>query len=120
MLKKLKTHKLVDEQDRIKYASGSLSLTIWFDANAEIFAFEVIFDLLMNEKCFFYSRKSGVRYSEILDDNLKFGRTKKQVISNKIIEFDKTKFYEFSDEANLIHPKYKKFILSVMEDSFKD
>ena len=53
MLKKLKTHKLVDEQDRIKYASGSLSLTIWFDANAEIFAFEVIFDLLLNEKCFF-------------------------------------------------------------------
>ena len=39
MLKKLKTHKLVDEQDRIKYASDSLSLTIWFDANAEIFAF---------------------------------------------------------------------------------
>ena len=56
MLEKLPNHSLTSEEDRVRYTDGSISVTIWFDEDNSIFAFEVIFDLLMNEVALLYSK----------------------------------------------------------------
>jgi len=114
MLKKLANHSLIDSRDRVKYASDSMSLTIWYNNDSSIFAFEVVYDLLMNEKCFFYSRKTVARYSNIIDDESKVGRSKKQIIANKDIKFDQGRIDEFISVSKSLPLKSKVFILSIM------
>ena len=105
MLKKLANHSLIDSRDRVKYASDSMSLTIWYNNDSSIFAFEVVYDLLMNEKCFFYSRKTVARYSNIIDDESKVGRSKKQIIANKDIKL-RTFITQESGRAQLVSHVY--------------
>jgi hypothetical protein len=119
MLKKLASHSLIDSRDRVRYASDSISLTIWFNNDSSIFAFEVVYDLLMHEKCFFYSRKTATRYSNIVDDESKVGRSRKQIIANKDIKFDQSRIDEFISVSKSLPLKSKVFILSIMRSKIQ-
>ena len=52
MLKPIKNNSLVTERDLEKYADDSMSLTLWLDEKSGILAFELVFDLLIDEWAF--------------------------------------------------------------------
>ena len=71
---------LVSENDRVRYVDGNTCLTIWYDHQKEIIAFEVIFGLIIDEWAFLYHRSGTVRYCKVDDGHTRFGRHQKQAM----------------------------------------
>ena len=83
MLKPLPNNSLVAERDRCRYADGDMSLTVWFDENGEIFAFELVFDLLLDEYAVRHTRGKLGKYLNVSEGELKPGRIQKQVLGSQ-------------------------------------
>ena len=80
MLKPTSNRSLVSEDERVRYVDGTTCLTIWFDQEKEIIAFEVIFGLVVDEWAFLYHRK-GIRViAEWMMAKIRFGRPQKQAM----------------------------------------
>jgi hypothetical protein len=114
MLQKLPNHCLITEQDRVRYTDGSISATLWFDDYNAIFAFEIIFDLLLDEFAFLYAKNSPVRFVKIDDGSLKPGRRRKQAIESETTEFSNERLEEFKKVSLSIPSEQREFILNIM------
>lgn len=114
MLQKLPNHCLITEQDRVKYTDGSISVTLWFDDHNAIFAFEIIFDLLLDEFAFLYAKNSPARFVKIDDGSLKPGRRGKQAIESQTTEFSNERLEEFKKVSLSIPLEQREFILDIM------
>ena len=114
MLEKLPNHSLTSEEDRVRYTDGSISVTIWFDEDNSIFAFEVIFDLLMNEVALLYSKKAPSRFVNIDHGITKPGRTVKQSIGTERLQLTPTRVNEFKRVSESLPGNHREFILQVM------
>jgi len=114
MLEKLPNHSLTSEEDRVKYTDGSISVTIWFDEDNSIFAFEVIFDLLMNEVALLYSKKAPSRFVNIDHGISKPGRTVKQSIGTERLQITPPRVNEFKRVSESLPGDHREFILQVM------
>ena len=114
MLEKLPNHSLTNEEDRVRYTDGSTSVTIWFDVDNSIFAFEVIFDLLLKEFVLLYSKKSPTRFINIDDGTSKPGRTVKQSIGSQSLNFPTRRLDEFRKVSANIPAHQREFILEIM------
>ena len=115
MLQKLPNHSLTTEEDRVRYTDGSISVTIWFDQDHSIFAFEIIFDLLMNEVALLYSKKSSPRLVNVDEDVSKPGRTLKQSIGQEKIKLTSARVKEFKRVSESLPPDQRAFILQIMD-----
>ncbi|MDG0965312.1 MAG: hypothetical protein P8P49_00385 [Opitutales bacterium] len=98
----------------MKYTDGSISVTIWFDEDNSIFAFEVIFDLLMNEVALLYSKKSPLRFVNIDHGISKPGRTVKQSIGTERLQLTSARVNEFKRVSESLPDNQREFILQVM------
>ena len=114
MLQKLPNHCLITEQDRVRYTDGSISVTLWFDDHNAIFAFEIIFDLLLDEFAFLYAKNSPARFVKIDDGSLKPGRGGKQAIGSETTEFSNERLEEFKKVSLSIPSEQREFILNIM------
>jgi hypothetical protein len=114
MLEKLPNHSLASEEDRVKYTDGSISVTIWFNRDNSIFAFEIIFDLLMNEVAILYSKKSPPRFVNIDNGISKPGRSVKQSIGTERLQLTSTRVNEFKRVSGSLPDNHREFILQVM------
>ena len=114
MLQKLPNHCLITEQDRVRYTDGSISATLWFDDYNAIFAFEIIFDLLLDEFAFLYAKNSPARFVKIDDGSLKPGRRGKQAIESQTTEFSNERLEEFKKVSLSIPSEQREFILNIM------
>ena len=117
MLKKLTNHALIDQHDRVRYLDDSMSLTLWFNEDNTIFGFEVIFDLLLREKSFIYNVNTKARYSNMIEENPKFGRNVKRSMDNFNAVFTLERFKEFENKSKYIPKKQRDFILKIMRDN---
>ena len=117
MLKKLKNHALIDEQDRVRYLDESMSVTLWFNKDNSIFGFEVIFDLLLREKSFIYNVNSRARYGDMIEEYPRFGRNIKRTMDNFNTEFTIERLNEFESKSKYVPEKEREFILKIMHDN---
>ncbi|MBT3667047.1 MAG: hypothetical protein HN548_06165 [Opitutae bacterium] len=115
MLEKLPEHSLVTNEERVRYTDGTISVTLWFDSDTSIFAFEIIFDLLMNEMALLYSKKSTPRYVNVEDSDLKVGRSTKQSMGSLTSRFPIEKLKEFERISTTLPEQYRSFILEIMQ-----
>ena len=115
MLQKLPNHSLTTEEDRVRYTDGSISVTIWFDEDHSIFAFEIIFDLLMNEVALLYSKKSSPRFVNVDNEVSKPGRNLKQSIGHEGIKLTSARVKEFKRASENLPPDQRAFILKIMD-----
>ena len=87
MLKPSSNRSLVSNDDRVRYVDGTTCLTIWYDEQKEIIAFEVIFGLVVDEWAFLYHRKGTTRYCKVDDGNNRIQGShswiKKELFSNR-------------------------------------
>lgn len=115
MLQKLPNHSLTTDEDRVRYTDGSISVTIWFDEDHSVFAFEVIFDLLMNEVALLYSKKSSPRFVNVDDEVSKPGRNVKQSIGHEGIKLTSARVREFKRASVSLPHDQRVFILKIMD-----
>ncbi len=114
MLEKLANHLLTTDEDRVRYTDGSISVTIWFDGDNSIFAFEIIFDLLMNEVALLYTKNSPPRHVNIDNGISKPVRSIKQLIGNKTLQLTTTRVNEFKKVSETLPENHREFILQIM------
>ncbi len=114
MLVKLPEYVFVNDEDKVRYTDGSMSVTLWFDTDNSIFAFEIIFDLLMNEMALLYSKKSPPRYVNIVNSSSKIGRTTKQSIGTESFHFPANRITEFEKKSSNLPDLERDFILKIM------
>ena len=110
MLKPLPNNSLVAERDRCRYADGDMSLTVWFDENGEIFAFELVFDLLLDEYAVRHTRGKLGKYLNVSEGELKPGRIQKQVLGSQNYSLPSSRVENFEARANNLPMKIREHI----------
>ena len=118
MLKPIKNNSLVTERDLKKYADDSMSLTLWLDEKSGILAFELVFDLLIDEWAFICHANGKRRYVRIDPSSRRNGRPQKQTILEEDFEMPYSRIMKFSQESEQIANQERKFVLSALEDFF--
>ena len=114
MLKPSSNTSLVSRDERVRYVDGTTCLTIWYDEQEEIIAFEVIFGLAIDEWAFLYHRKGMTRYCKVDDGENRFGRPQKQIMTGNYILPD-SELEKFSHFDGVIPLKEKNFVLNIMK-----
>tara|TARA_X000001036_G_C20279098_1_gene643592 strand:- start:78 stop:464 length:387 start_codon:yes stop_codon:yes gene_type:complete len=110
MLKPLPNNSLVAERDRCRYADGDMSLTVWFDENGEIFAFELVFDLLLDEYAVRHTRGKLGKYLNVSEGEFKPGRIQKQVLGSQNHYLPSSRLKSFEDRADNLPRKIREHI----------
>ena len=110
MLNPLPNNSLVGEQDRCRYADGDMALTVWFDENGGIFAFELIFDLLLEEYAVRHTKGKLGKYLKISEGELKPGRHQKQVLGSQHYSLPSSRLEIFEAQANNLPMKIREHI----------
>lgn len=110
MLKPLPNNSLVAERDRCRYADGDMSLTVWFDENDEIFAFELVFDLLLEEYAVRHTRGKTGKYLKVSEGELKPGRSEKQTLGSQNYSLPSSRVGNFEARANNLPMKIREHI----------
>ena len=110
MLKSLPNNPLVAERDRCRYADGDMSLTVWFDKNGEIFAFELVFDLLLDEYAVRHTRGKQGKYLNVSEGELKPGRIQKQVLGSQNHYLPSSRLKNFEDRADNLPRKIREHV----------
>ncbi len=78
MLKPLRNNTLVRETDRLCYADGSMALTVWLDEEGCLVAFELVFDLTIDEYAVRRLGDKPGRYLRVSEGEDRPGRHEKQ------------------------------------------
>ena len=108
---------LVSENDRVRYVDGNTCLTIWYDHQKEIIAFEVIFGLIVDEWAFLYHRSGTVRYCKVDDGHTRFGRHQKQAMYGDY-KLPAIRLKEFETFNGDVPNQEKYFVLNIMKTNF--
>ena len=116
-LKLLPNNSIVSQKDRKCYVSDSMSLTIWFDKKEEIFAFFLVFDLLLDECAFIHRRNGPTRYGPVDQGDARVGRHDKQTIqesqpmpTSRLNEFEKVSLQLPEKEYQFVVCALRKFL----------
>ena len=115
MLKPSSNRSLVSNDDRVRYVDGTTCLTVWYDEQKEIIAFEVIFGLVVDEWAFLYHRKGTTRYCKVDDGDNRIGRPQKQIMSGAY-NLPISKIEEFSQFDGDVLLEEKNFVLNIMKE----
>lgn len=110
MLNPLPNNSLVGEQDRCRYADGDMALTVWFDAHGGIFAFELVFDLLLEEYAVRHTRGKTGKYLKVSEGELKPGRSEKQTLGSQNYSLPSSRVENFEARANNLPMKIREHI----------
>ncbi len=114
MLKKLTNNTLVSETDRLRYLSESMLLTIWFNEDETIFGFELIYDLMQDEKSLFYTEQIGPKFSNIIKVNPRIGRNVQGTLDSAKMVFDQSYLTKFEFNSKNLPGEIKDYICEVM------
>ena len=106
---------IVREEERIRYADRTTCLTIWYDEQKAILAFELIFGLAVDEWAFRFHRSGTSRYCKVDDGEVRIGRVQKQVMSGAYL-LPRERIVEFQNFQDEVPAKEKEFVLNVMKD----
>ena len=120
MLKPLPNSPLVREEDRCRFADGEMALTIWFDEDEEIFAFELVFDLLLDEFAVRYTKGQAAKYLRISEGELKPGRHVKQVLGTCKLSLPNSRLTEFNARSIHLPVKIRNLVCSELENLVND
>ena len=113
MNESLQQSSFVSLDDRAQYIDGSTCLTFWYDERKNILAFEVIFNLLVDEWALLYHRNGNCRYCQVDDGEERIGRPQKQVFQGQY-EFPEERMKEFSIFDGGIPQQEKEFVIDIM------
>jgi len=84
-----------------------MSLTVWFDEIGEIFAFELVFDLLLDEYAVRHTRGKLGKYLNVSEGELKPGRIQKQVLGAQNHYLPSSRLKNFEDRADNLPRKIR-------------
>ena len=84
-----------------------MSLTVWFDEIGEIFAFELVFDLLLDEYAVRHTRGKLGKYLNVSEGELKPGRIQKQVLGSQNHYLPSSRLKNFEDRAGNLPRKIR-------------
>ena len=107
---------IVREEERISYADRTTCLTIWYDEQKAILAFELIFGLAVDEWAFRFHRSGTSRYCKVDDGDSRIGRTQKQVLRGAF-SFPRERLLEFQKFEDRVPDHEKKFVLNFLEST---
>ena len=99
MLKPLANPSLVSESDRCKYADDSMALTAWLDENGKYIAFELIFDLTMDEHAVRRLGTKPGRYFRLDEGENRPGRHGKQTYEKEKPLLPGSRLEDFQDRS---------------------
>ena len=114
MQKLQSSRSLVSEDERFRYVDGTTCLTIWYDQEKEIIAFEVIFGLALDEWAFLYHRKGRTRYCKVDDGESRIGRPQKQAMFG-LYSLPESRVKEFMNFNGQAPDREKNFVLNKMK-----
>ena len=112
-LKLLPNNSTVSQKERSRYLNDSMSLTIWYDEKEEIFALELIFDLLLDEWAFIHHRRGTMRYSPLDSGKARIGRHAKQAVL-KSFPLPRSRLEEFQQASSELPAKECHYIINAL------
>lgn len=80
MLRPLPTGLFVSASERIRYADESMALTVWWGDEKQFFAFELVFDLTLDEYAVRRLASGPPRYLRVSEGEPRPGRSGKQAL----------------------------------------
>ena len=95
MLKPLRNNTLVRETDRRIYVDGSMALTVWLDEEGYLVAFELVFDLTLDEYAVRRLGNKPGRYLRVSEGELRPGRHGKQAYDLAILSLPRSRLEDF-------------------------
>ena len=113
MLKPSSNRSIVSKDDRVRYVDGTTCLTIWYDEQKEIIAFEVIFGLVVDEWAFLYHRKGTTDIVRLIMVIIVL-TPPKQIMSG-VCNIPISKIEVFSIDGDVLLEE-KNFVLNIMKE----
>ena len=115
MLKKITNNSLVSDKDRLRYADGSMLLTVWLNLDETIYGFELVYNLLDDEKALFYTENVGTKFSDLIEESPRTGRNVQRTLNSVPLKFEKEHLEKFQNNSSQLPGEISDFILEIMQ-----
>jgi hypothetical protein len=115
MLKPLPNSLLVRETDRRTYADEAMSLTVWLGKEIDYIAFELVFDLTLNE---FAVRRLGDklgRYFRVNEGESRPGRHGKQFYDEVKVYLPRSRLTDFEARSANLPTNLRSYVLETLQ-----
>ena len=116
MLKRITNNSLVSDKDRLRYADGSMLLTVWLNLDETIYGFELVYNLLDDEKALFYTENVGTKFSDLIEESPRMGRNVQRTLNSVPLKFEKEHLEKkFQNNSSQLPGEISDFILEIMQ-----